>query len=148
MRLSAGKMIVYAVASLLILLFVYAAVSKLLDYQKFRVQLGQSPLLTNFAFVLAWFVPALEIIIAVLLATDRYRLTALYASFSLMVVFSAYIFFITRFASHVPCSCGGVLEKMSWDQHLIFNIVFVVMAAVAILVHPSSGKVFQKPIVA
>ncbi|MEJ0031509.1 MAG: MauE/DoxX family redox-associated membrane protein [Bacteroidota bacterium] len=41
-----------------------------------------------------------------------------------MVMFTAYIVVITRFSEYTPCSCGGVLEKMSWDQHLVFNIGF------------------------
>jgi len=117
--------IVDIISALLILLFVYAAVSKLLDYQKFRVQLGQSPLLTAFAGWMAWIVPAIEIIVSLLLAFSNTRLFALYASFTLMVMFSGYI----------PCSCGGVLQKMSWNQHLVFNIIFVLIAMTGILIH-------------
>ncbi len=39
---------------LYILLFVYAAVNKLLDIEKFRVQIGQSPMLTDIAWLVAW----------------------------------------------------------------------------------------------
>lgn len=33
----------------------------------------------------------------------------------------------------MPCSCGGILEKMNWNQHLLFNICFCVLAVPAIL---------------
>lgn len=49
---------------LYVLLFVYAAVSKLLDFENFRVQLGQSPLLSAFAGLIAWMVPVIELLIA------------------------------------------------------------------------------------
>src|SRR5690606_14703009 len=49
-----------------------------------------------------------------------------------MVMFTAYIFIILNFSDFVPCSCGGVLEKMSWTQHLIFNVVFIILAGVAV----------------
>ena len=41
--------IIEIICLLYILLFVYAAVSKLLDFENFQVQLGQSPLLSAFA---------------------------------------------------------------------------------------------------
>jgi hypothetical protein len=119
-----------------VVLFVYAAVSKLIGYDKFRLQLGQSPVLTAFAGLAVWFVPAFELLIAFLLTRLRFRLIGLYASFTLMVMFTAYIVVITRFSDYVPCSCGGVLERLSWNQHLVFNGVFVVLGFVAIVIYP------------
>jgi uncharacterized membrane protein YphA (DoxX/SURF4 family) len=127
--------VVEIISFLFILLFVYAATSKLLDYQKFQVQLGKSPLLTAFAGWVAWIIPAIEIIISVFLAIPSLRLNGLYASFSLMVMFTAYIITITKFSDYIPCSCGGVLQNMSWNQHLVFNIFFVLLAAAGILLH-------------
>ena len=118
---------------LFILLFVYAAVSKLTDVQKFTVQIGQSPLLTNIAGFTAWFIPIVEIGVALLLAWPRSRLYGLYGAFALMVMFTVYIIAILSFSEHIPCSCGGVLEKMGWTEHLIFNIVFLALAAIGIL---------------
>src|SRR5690348_15832063 len=86
-----ARTIIEIITVLFILLFVYAAVSKLLDYRKFRVQLGQSPLLTAFVGWVAWIIPAVEILIALLLTTGRCRHVGLYAAFSLMVMFTAYI---------------------------------------------------------
>jgi len=119
-----------------VILFVYAALTKLLDYDKSRLQLGQSPVLTQFAGIVVWLVPVVELLIALLLSTIRFRLLGLYASFTLMVMFTAYIVVITRFSDYVPCSCGGVLEKLTWNQHLVFNIVFVVLGAISILLYP------------
>jgi uncharacterized membrane protein YphA (DoxX/SURF4 family) len=134
------ELLIDLVSALFVVLFIYAAASKLLDYDKFKVQLGQSPLLTAVAGVMAWLVPAVEIVVAVMLLSHRYRLIALYASFGLMVMFSAYIVVITRFSDYVPCSCGGVLEKLNWNEHLVFNLVFVVLAFVSILLYPREGK--------
>ncbi|QQX78106.1 MULTISPECIES: MauE/DoxX family redox-associated membrane protein [Aequorivita] len=121
-----------AVSYLFVLLFLYAAVSKLLDFETFEVQLAQSPLLSAYAGFIAWAVPGIEILIAVLLILPKYRILALYAAFTLMVMFTAYIYIILNFSDFVPCSCGGVLEKLSWTQHLVFNVVFIVMAAGAL----------------
>ncbi len=134
------NLIVEIICFLFILLFVYAATSKLLDYQKFQVQLGKSPLLTAFAGWVAWAIPAIEIIISVMLAIRGFRLFALYASFSLMVLFTAYIIVITKFSDYIPCSCGGVLQDMSWNQHLAFNILFVLFASTGILLHSEQSN--------
>ncbi|ACU62803.1 MauE/DoxX family redox-associated membrane protein [Chitinophaga pinensis] len=113
---------------LFILLFVYTAVSKFRDYENFRAVIGQSPLLTGFAPVLAIVVPVAEIIIALLLVLPRYRRTGLYASFAMMMLFTTYIIVLMTLAEKIPCSCGGVISRMTWTQHLYFNIFFVLLA--------------------
>jgi len=120
-------------AYLFILLFVYAAVSKLLEYENFAVQIGQSPLLSAYAGLLAWLVPALEIIIAFLLIFRRLQFWSLFAAYVLMIMFTAYIFIMLNYSSFLPCSCGGILEKLDWTEHLIFNIGFVVLAFIAMI---------------
>lgn len=120
------------ISYLFILLFIYAAVSKVLDFENFRIQLGQRPLLSAYAAIVAWGVPLLEIFIAILLFYPPLRMLGFYAFFFLMIMFTAYIILILNFADFVPCSCGGVLEKLSWTQHLIFNVVFIVLAGIAI----------------
>lgn len=132
--------IVTVVCYLFILLFVYAAVSKLLDFETFETQLGQSPLLSAYAKPVAIGVPFLELLISVLLMFKRFRTLALFASFTLMVMFTAYIYIILNFSDFIPCSCGGVLEKMSWTQHLVFNVIFIVLAALAIFLFNSWSK--------
>ena len=127
------KYIAEVICLLYILLFIYAAVSKLLDYHDFSIKLGQSPLLSAFAGYVAVGVPVLEIIIALLLCFPHWRFIGLFASFCLMMAFTAYIFIILNFSSYVPCSCGGILQDLGWTEHLIFNLVFVVLAVIGLL---------------
>jgi len=121
------------ISFLFILLFVYAAVTKLMDLEKFRIQIGQSPLLTEIAGTVAWLVPTSEIFVALLLSTSRFRLHGLMLSVILMVMFATYIFVIVNFSEHIPCSCGGVLQRMKWTDHLIFNITFVILASFGVV---------------
>ncbi|MGC1631482.1 MAG: MauE/DoxX family redox-associated membrane protein [Gelidibacter sp.] len=113
-------------------LFVYAAVSKLLDFETFETQLGQSPLLSAYARPVAIGVPLLELLIALGLVIPRFRLWALYGFYGMMVMFTTYIVIILNFSDFVPCSCGGVLENMDWTEHLIFNGVFVLLSVMSI----------------
>jgi len=126
------------VSFLFVVLLVYAAFSKLMDFSSFNAQLAQSPLLTGFTGWVIWLIPGLEIAIALLLSIDRLRLLGLYASFTIMVMFTAYIIVILNFSEFIPCSCGGVLQHMSWKTHLAFNIVFTLLAVLAILYSSSN----------
>jgi uncharacterized membrane protein YphA (DoxX/SURF4 family) len=127
------QLVVDAICYAYFLLFLYAATSKLLDFQKSELQMSKSPIITDFAFILVWLVPLLEIIIAALLIVKKTVMLGLYASLGLMSMFTAYIIAILNFSDTIPCSCGGVLEKLGWTEHLIFNIIFIIMAIVAIL---------------
>jgi len=135
MKVSASikKGILEIICLLYILLFVYAAVSKLLDFENFQVQLGQSPLLSAFAGSVSWGVPLVELIIALLLLIPRFRFIGLLAAFSLMIMFTTYIIIILNYSSSIPCSCGGILENLDWTEHLVFNILFVLLAFTGIM---------------
>ena len=133
-------LVITLIGYLYVLLFLYAAISKLLDFETFTLQLAQSPLLSAYAGFIAWAVPGIEILIACLLVIERFRTLALYASFTLMVMFTAYIFIILNFSDFVPCSCGGVLEDLSWTQHLVFNLIFIVLSGVAIFFSAQGNK--------
>lgn len=116
-----------------ILLFCYAAFSKILDFENFQVQIAQSPLLSAYAGIVSYSVIIFELLIAILLMIPPYRLIGLYSSFGIMVAFTVYIYLILNYSDFVPCSCGGILEKMGWTEHLTFNIGCVVIAFASIL---------------
>lgn len=132
------KKIIDIISTFLIFLFVYAAVSKLTDYELFVTQIGQSPILTSFAGLLAWSIPLVELIISGLLVFESTRLLGLYAAFSILTAFTVYIFLASRFSEVVPCSCGGVLSQLNWNEHLMFNITFLSGNVFAILFFSST----------
>lgn len=126
---------------LFMFLFIYAAVTKLLEYDLFKAQIGKSPLITRYAAVFAWLVPLVELLVAAMLFFPRLQLMGLYCSFSLMFAFTGYIAFILTFSPYVPCSCGGILSSMGWTEHLIFNIGFTVLAVAGIALHVSQSRI-------
>ncbi|WP_414017898.1 MauE/DoxX family redox-associated membrane protein [Chitinophaga sancti] len=127
--------IVDLITCLFILLFTYAAVSKLTDVQNFKTQISQSPLLTPFGATIMWVIPTIEFIIVGLLLFNKTRMTGLYFSYGLMVIFTMYIIAITQFSTFIPCSCGGILQQMTWNQHLFFNLIFVVLGIISVLIY-------------
>lgn len=122
-----------AVSYVFAILFLYAASSKLLEFDSFRVQLGQSPLLSVYSGMIAPGIITIEIVIATLLFWKPARHVGLYASYTLMVMFSVYIYLILHYSDFVPCSCGGILEKMSWDTHLYFNVGCCILLLLTLL---------------
>ncbi|MFH7000968.1 MauE/DoxX family redox-associated membrane protein [Flavobacterium bizetiae] len=142
--LKSKRLILEITAILYVFLLSYAAMNKALDFEKFKVELGQSPLLSAFAGWISWGVLIVEFVIAILLLFPKTRLKALYAGFSLMAMFTAYIFIMLSFSSFLPCSCGGILEKMSWKQHLLFNIAFLLLAGFALWLNHTGDKGTKK----
>ncbi len=120
--------IVEIISMLLILLFVYAAVSKIIDHKAFLYTLRKSPILSVYSNIISWMVPLAELFIAVLLIFPAYRGTALFYSGLLMCAFTLYIAYMIVFIPQLPCSCGGILKSMGWRAHLVFNICFTVFA--------------------
>lgn len=116
-----------------IILFVYAAVSKLTDFENFQVQVAQSPLLSAFATFIAYATVIGELIIAILLCIKKTQRLGLYLFLGMMTAFTVYIYLILNYSPFVPCSCGGILEKMGWTEHLWFNTITSIVAAVLIL---------------
>jgi hypothetical protein len=131
-----GRMITSEIIRyLLILLFAYTAASKMLTYPLFVVQIGLSPLLPAFAQKIAWVVPLIELLVALLLSVPSTLAIGLYCSWVLMVSFTLYVAAILTIASHVPCSCGGVLEALSWEQHLVFNAIILALITLVLIWH-------------
>ncbi len=128
-------------AILLTVLFTYASISKLLQYDTFKYQLGQSPFVTRYADIVAWGVPAIELVTTALLVFPVTRMKGFYLSYGLMLLFTFYIYAILHYSYFVPCSCGGILSQMNWEQHLVFNIIFSLIALTGIFTFPFKQKV-------
>ncbi len=126
---------------LLILLFTYAAASKLMDVDRFRSQLYLQPFSQRLADVLLYALPTIELIVALLLCFNRTRFAGLLLSTLLMAVFTAYISLVLlHYWGKVPCSCGGILQHMSWPVHLAFNWAFMIAGVTAIALHITERK--------
>jgi putative oxidoreductase len=128
-------------AALLILLFVYAACSKLFDHAKFSEDMHNQPFPRWLASAIVWGVPAAELLIAAALLFERSRRRAFLASLILLTLFTLYIAAILlHLFPRVPCSCGGLIRRLSWGQHLWFNLFFMGLsgAGIALLSRPNA----------
>ena len=123
------------VVSLFMLLWVYAATAKLLEFEAFSIQLGQSPLLSAYAGILVWLVPLSEYVLSTLLLIPKTKNIGLYGSLCLMTAFTTYIIIILNYADFVPCSCGGILEALSWTEHLLFNGFCIILILLVLFIN-------------
>ncbi len=132
--MSKKQVLLECICALLILLFLYASVSKFLDFKTFIDQMNNQPLPNSWTPFLVWAIPLLEIAISVTLLFEYTRLFGLYASLILMMVFTVYTgIVLLHFFPYIPCSCGGVIQKLTWTQHLILNLFYIALSSLGII---------------
>ena len=127
--LNRSNFIVFA-AALLIFLYIYAALTKLFDLQNFKTVLERSPLIGENTVWVSWSIPVVEIIVSIFLFFPRFRKYGYLSSSILMAVFTLYIGYMIMFVPKLPCSCGGVMSKLTWPQHLLFNSAFFAVSII------------------
>ncbi|QHS56558.1 hypothetical protein GWR56_13775 [Mucilaginibacter sp. 14171R-50] len=119
--------------ALLILLFAYAATSKLMDLNLFRHEMYNQNFPKEIAGALIVLIPAAEILAILLLLISKWQVAGLLFSVLLMTAFTGYTALVLAgYWDRVPCSCGGVLQNMSWTAHFFFNLFFLALAAAAL----------------
>lgn len=126
------KSVTETITALIVFLFLYTGISKYYEFASFRNVLSESPLLKIFATGIAVILPGMEIAVVILLAIHRTRYWGLIASTTLLSIFTLYIVYMLFFSSYLPCSCGGVIGKLSWRSHIIFNLCFIILAVIAL----------------
>lgn len=109
----------------LIILFTYAGVTKLLEKELFYLNLLNSPVLTvekQWIVLLSWIIPFMELFTVFLLVFARTKLKGVYLSIVLLSTYLLYILLLFFRAPYRPCSCGGIIDLLSWEQQLWFTL--------------------------
>jgi cadmium resistance protein CadD (predicted permease) len=129
----ARKLFIEITGYLFLFLFLYTAYSKLAEHEKFAGVLAISPLIgPALSEWVAWGIPVVEIVIGLLLL-PCFRTKGLYAAVALMIVFTTYlVYMILKTGLKLPCHCGGVISNLSWQQHIWFNLFFIVAGLLAL----------------
>lgn len=139
--------IIDIISFLLILLFVYAAVSKVMDFEQFKGQMFNQALPHKVATTLIWTLPEFEILTALMLFFEQTRLLGYYLSTILMCLFTVYIALVLlHYFSRVPCSCGGVIKALGWKMHIVFNLFFLLLSILGIFIINRERRVIGKKI--
>jgi hypothetical protein len=100
----------------------------------------KSPFITYYAWGISYSLPYLEMAVALLLLFQKTRLLGLYLSYALLLLFTEYIAGMLRYADYLPCSCGGIISKMDWNTHLLFNTGLLALSILGINLLSSKAK--------
>lgn len=132
----------YFVSFALILLWVYAAASKLMDWDHFKWEMRNQVLPVPLKEALIYVLPLIELITAGLLIYEKTFAAGIWSSLILLTLFTGYIGLVLGHTfRHIPCSCGGILQHMGWTEHLVFNLFFAALTIATILIFRRGGKV-------
>lgn len=141
-RVSIRNIFTEIVAALLVLLFLYTAISKLAERDSFVSAMKHNITVARYAVPLSWLIPLIELVIVFLLFVPLYRRRGLLYSTVLMGLFTAYVGYMLLTQSSLPCTCGGILEQMTWRSHFWFNLITTITSLAAFLFYP---KILSRP---
>lgn len=122
--------------ALMVFLLGYTSLIKLLSTDYFQNTMAQNSLLAPHSDWLAWVIPLTELAIVILLVIPRTRRSGLLACTLIMFLFTGYVGYMLLMKSSLPCTCGGVLQSMSWKQHFHFNLLFTLLSLIAYIFYP------------
>lgn len=140
MKLKVNKNLVFIGELLLILVFSYTAIYKIIDFSGWIKKVSELDLVREYNLLwLGYLVPFLEIIIVVLFCFSRTKKMAAYLSTLAMAFFTVYIFYKIYIAEDSLCPCGGIFSSLTLDKHLIVNIILLLIS-ILLLINEKNEK--------
>lgn len=118
------------IAFILILLWGFVGVTKMLDHETFSRQLYAEGIGENLSGVLSILIPLLMICTGISLISSKTKSVGLILSFSLLMTFTVYMAYIINFANPRPCSCIAMTSKLSWNGHLLLSTSLLILNVV------------------
>jgi putative oxidoreductase len=129
------------IKSTLVILFFYTALSKLLDLTEFQRQLSNQTLPRWSVGLLLWLIPLTELLVCFFLILPSTQMIGFCGSTLLMILFTGYIgLVLLNVFDRVPCSCGGVIRNMQFNEHFVFNLFFLILSIIGIYMSHKQKK--------
>lgn len=132
---------------LLITLWTFTGLDKFWNLEGFKRTLLNQPIPEWSVGLLYWLLPAMELLCIVLLVSKTGRglkgtkFWGFVLSLLLMLSFTIFILLgVLGWYDQKPCGCGSVLNWMSWEEHLVFNGIFLIISVVGLVLslYPSN----------
>src|SRR5690606_22916155 len=119
-----------------------AVLSELIDYDTAKRPFLNHIFAPGLSDVLTWLIPLNELVFIGLHLFKTSQRLGLKLSAGLLTLFIFYIAIVMNAAfGRVPCSCGGIISELSYGEHLVFNVVFLLLALASLwLTHRSERK--------
>lgn len=139
----AKQLLITGITGLCIFLLIYTAQAKFAEHDRFYKGLTKVQYLKEYALTISWLVPVCELAIALLLIIPTTQRLGLRLFTIMMGVFTLYITSMLLWADKLPCHCGGAIEMLSWKQHLLFNLGFMLLAILGIYLQKNINRKFK-----
>lgn len=109
---------------LLILFIAYTTMNKLMGFQSFKINLLKTGLFSN--IVIPYFAVSVILFELVVLALlIFYKKTGILALLIMLFLFTLYISFLNFLGRYEVCGCGGILNGLKFQYHLIINLILL-----------------------
>jgi len=137
MRTKIKEKLTQVTAAVIAVMFFYAIVVKMSDYQQAFWDMHNQVFSENVAAILTWLIPVIEFLLIILLLYKPQTVVGLWGALLLLTTFSLYIVLAKyNFFDRTPCSCGGILGSGStYNGQLWFNLAFIILAITALVLH-------------
>ncbi|MFZ5977600.1 MAG: MauE/DoxX family redox-associated membrane protein [Bacteroidota bacterium] len=133
--------LVHIFSSVLIFVFLYSSLQKIINFNNFIATLSKSLFLYNeFTKETGIFVILIEIAIVLLLISSRLKIWGFLFSFLILLLFNGYIILMIVYSPYLPCSCGGFIEELTWGQHIAFNFLLIAFSLYGYLITNVKNK--------
>lgn len=90
----------------------------------------------------SYFIPAIELVTVVLLLVRT--VWGFYMSFILMCAFTFYLVLLNSYSNYSGCSCGGILDMLGFKSHIVFNVVYIAICIMGIILYSSKNNDSQQ----
>lgn len=125
----------YYICTLILLsMWIPVSLDKILHFELFKSAMIQQPFNDGLGVILAHILPLLEISAVILLIKPSLRRYGFFLSAFLMTLFTGYVgLAIFGHPDNLPCGCGLVFQHLSWEVHLVLNVIFLVIGLLGLL---------------
>ncbi|WP_169305722.1 MauE/DoxX family redox-associated membrane protein [Sphingobacterium alkalisoli] len=122
-----------------ILLWGYAATIKLWNWDQSQREMHLQPFPGWMADILFALIPLLELGIVYLLINRKTVERGIQLSVLLLSAFTLYLVLAVGSAfGKIPCACGGILSNMGHLEHIAFNLLFIAVGIITLVLAHSS----------
>jgi hypothetical protein len=121
------KVVVEVIYLFLIAFFCYTASNKMINLYSFRTNLIKTSLFSQeTANVFSIFIIILEYLVVLVLLL--YKKIGVLIFSVIMLIFTLYISYLKFRGLYEICGCGGILNGLSYNYHLLINISLIIIS--------------------
>lgn len=127
------KVVAEIIYLFLISFFCYTALNKFLNINSFRINMIKTSIFDkDVVFYLSYFVIFIEFLVVLILLINKIKGLIMFSF--LMLVFTLYISYLNFKGLYEVCGCGGILNGLDYNYHLIINITLIFSSIYCLLI--------------